>query len=197
MTGTLLHILEGIVAVLIPIIVTTVVAEIVDALKPRQYHEIPALRRTALLSGVLLPPAVLWATPDTGIYALDLIFPADGPWAIDLREMLTERFLPYFQVLPEVYVGSYDAPLWVRALVSMHALLVLTTLLLPFRLWRLRQALRAAFCDALIVVVSTTLTLYMICTVYWLLNQLTVWVIAVAGLLFQRFRLQRARQAGH
>src|SRR5690606_28624223 len=129
-----LHVVACIAAVLVPIALVTMVAEVVDALKPHWYHAVPAMRRAALASGILLPAAVLWVTPGGDIYMPDRIFSVDGPWNLDFLEMLETRFLPYLEHVSAVYLHSYDAPLWVRIAISLHALLLLVTVLVPFRL---------------------------------------------------------------
>lgn len=196
MNGALfMHVVACIAAVLVPIAMVTVVAEAVDAFKPRWYHAVPAMRRAALGSGILLTAAILWATPGGDIYAPDRIFSVDGPWNMGFPEMLEARLLPYLDHVPAVYLGSYDAPLWVRIVISVHALLLLVTVLVPFRLWTPREAARAALCGILITVTAAFVTLYAICTSYWLLHQLSFWVVAVVGLLYQRFRHHRPHRA--
>lgn len=45
---------------------------------------------------------------------------------------------------------------------------------------------------------ATLVALYAVCTSYWLLHQFSFWIVAAAGLLFQRFRLHRDHRArGH
>lgn len=133
--GVLLDIVACLAAIVIPIAAVTVVAELVDAFKPRWYHAVPAMRRAALAAGLLLPVAILWSAPDGDIYAPDRIFSVDGPWNLGFLEMLDRRFLSYVAEVPDVYLQSYDAPLWVRIAISLHGLLVLAALLLPFRIW--------------------------------------------------------------
>lgn len=197
-TDALISVVACIVAVVIPVAAVTVVAELVDACKPRWYHTLPVLRRSALASGLLLPVAVLWAGPGAEVWAPDRVFSVGGPWDLAFLEMLEARLLPYLGELPMIYLHSYDAPLWVRAAISLHGLLLLLALLLPFRFWPPREALRATVCGLMIAVMAALLALYVACTGFWLLHQLSFWLIAAAGLLFQRFRLHREHRArGH
>lgn len=191
----LLHVAACIAAVLVPIAVVTVVAELVDALKPPWYHAVPAMRRVALGSGILLPAAILWATPGGEVYAPDRVFSVDGPWNLGFLEMLRARLLPYLDHVPDVYLNAYDAPLWVRVAISLHVLLLLAAALMPFRLWPPREAARAVVCGLLIAVTAAFVALYAICTSYWLLHQLSFWVVALVGLLYQRFRNHRWHRA--
>ncbi|MCC7274939.1 MAG: hypothetical protein IT561_19895 [Alphaproteobacteria bacterium] len=195
MNGIVAQIGAWFVAVIVPMMATTLVAEAVDAIKPRDYHAIPALRRAALLAGLLLAIVVLWAGPPVSIYAIDRIFSVDSPWNLDFSAMVEERFGPYLRLLPDIYLRSYDSPLWIRATVAAHGILLLLALLLPFRLWGGVDAIRAAACDALIAVAATILPLYAVCAVYWLMNELSIWVVAVIGILFQRYRQQRYHYA--
>ena len=55
----MLAVLACITAIVIPVALVTVVAELVDACKPRWYHAVPIMRRSALSAGLLLPLAVL------------------------------------------------------------------------------------------------------------------------------------------
>jgi|JI10StandDraft_1071094.scaffolds.fasta_scaffold131777_3 hypothetical protein len=193
----MLAVLACITAIVIPVALVTVVAELVDACKPRWYHAVPIMRRSALSAGLLLPLAVLWAGPGD-IWAPDRIFSMGGPWDIGFLQMLDVRFAPYLEELPTIYLRSYDAPLWVRVVVALHGLLLLAALLLPFRVWPPREALRATLCGALIAVTAALLALYIACASYWLLHQFSFWLVAAAGLLFQRFRLHRDHRArGH
>lgn len=197
-TGAVYDVLACIVALAIPVAAVTVVAEFVDACKPRWYHTLPVLRRSALLAGLLLPLAALWEGPGAEIWAPDRIFQVDGPWDIGFPEMLSERLVPYLHALPAVYLRSYDAPLLVRIAIALHGLLLLVALLLPFRFWPFREALRATFCGALIACTASLLALYIVNAGYWLLHQFSFWLVAAVGLLFQRFRLHREHRArGH
>lgn len=197
-SGTLIDIVACIIALAIPVAAVTVVAELVDACKPRWYHTLPVLRRSALSAGLLLPVAVLWAGPGVEVWAPDRIFSPGGPWDLTFADMLGARLVPYLRDLPAIYLRSYDAPLWVRAVIALHGLLLLAALLLPFRFWRPAEALRAVLCGAVIATVAALLALYVACTGFWLLHQLSFWLVAAFGLLFQRFRLQRSHGArGH
>jgi len=141
---------------------------------------------------------VLWEGPGAEIWAPDRIFQVGGPWDISFAAMLTDRLVPYLHELPAVYLRSYDAPLWVRTAVALHGLLLLVALLLPFRFWAPWEALRATVCGVLIACTSSLMALYVANAGYWLLHQLSFWLVAAAGLLFQRFRLHRERRArGH
>ena len=196
--GVLMGVVACIAAIIIPIATVTVVAEMVEALKPRWYHAVPVMRRSALSAGLLLPAAILWATPGGEVYAPDRIFSIDGPWNLGFLEMLETRWAPYLQQVPAVYLHAYDAPFWVRAVISLHALLILAAVLLPFRVWPPVEAARAVLCGLLIFVTAAFVALYVVCASYWLLHQFSFWIVAALGLLFQRFRLHREHRArGH
>ncbi len=156
--------------------------------EPRDAEAVPLLRLVAIATGAIAGAGLLAAAPDHSLFHPARIFASDGPWAIDLPELLRDHALPGSATLRALVAAQRGG----QGAATVAAWLALAGLLggwmLARRLWQGRARLRA-FGAFLLLVLLTALQLhYAAHLLAWLAAQLGFWLFALALLIFQRWR---------
>jgi hypothetical protein len=156
--------------------------------EPRDAEAVPVLRLLAIGTGAVAGGGLLAAAPDPSLFHPARIFAADGPWAIGLAELLGRHALPGGATLRALLAALRGGGGAATAAAWLVVAGLLGGWLLARRLWQ-GAARRRAFAAFLLLVALTALQLhYAAHLLAWLAARLGVWLLALALLLFQRWR---------
>lgn len=163
---------------------------------PHDAEAVPLLRLLALGTGMTLGIALVAAEPGTTDFLPDRIFAGDGPWTISLVDLLGRHALPQpaaLRALPDAML-AFDG---LAGLAGWTGLLgMLQGAIIAGRLWQGSARQRALLAFLLLVLDLALLLQWSAHLTAWFAAQLNVWIIALALLLFQRWRYG-PHHAGH
>ncbi|MBW6399236.1 hypothetical protein KPL78_15345 [Roseomonas sp. HJA6] len=164
---------------------------------PHDAEAVPILRLLALGTGTALGVALVAAEPHTDYFLPDRIFAGDGPWSISLLDLLGRHALPQLstlQALPDLML-AFDG---LAAFTGWIGLLGLVQgAIMTQGLWHGRAQRRAYFAFLLLALHIALLLQWTAHLTAWFAAQLNVWIIALALVLFQRWRYRPHHAASH
>ncbi|MBF0094679.1 MAG: hypothetical protein HQL33_05650 [Alphaproteobacteria bacterium] len=138
------------------------------------------------MTGVL----VLHASFDPGHYSLEELFLPSSPWNVSFGQFLFEHANPFMFSLFPAASGPHDTPVWRTVLLASVVVLLAVIILLAFRIWPHRPALRAIGTCAGIAALTAWLVVYLVSLTLWSLHVLNFWAFALLG-FYYHYRTSR------
>jgi hypothetical protein len=185
-------------ALAIPIAVATVAARLLRRMMSPDYFEVPLVSALAKLLGIAAGILLIYARLDWRYFDLHQLFVPESPWNLTLWQFLGERVNPLNYGIGTLidYPSGHGADDAFLMLLATVIALALATAAAPFLFWPAARARRAALYSVVLAGVTAYLTIYVICLLLWSLYLLNFWTFALAGVMFQYYRM-RAKGAWH
>jgi hypothetical protein len=196
----ILRVLLGVlVALAIPIAVAAIGARLLHRLIFPGFFEVPLVKTLANWFGIALGFLLMYARFDARYFDLHQLFLPESPWNLTLWQFLVERVNPLNYGLGTLvdYPTGNPADNTFFVLSGVVAVLLLATIAAPFLFWPSALARRAALYSLELAGFAAYLTIYIICLLLWSLYLLNFWTVALAGVMFQYYRMRARRAARH
>ena len=119
----------------------------------------------------------------------------ESPWNLTLWQFLGERVNPLNYGIGTLvdYPSGHGADDTFLMLLAAVIALALATIAAPFLFWPAALARRAALYSIVLAGFTAYLTIYVVCLLLWSLYLLNFWTFALAGLMFQYYRMRAKR----
>ena len=185
-------------ALAIPIAVAALGARVMHRLIFPDFFEVPLVKTLANWFGVALGLLLMYARFDARYFDLHQLFLPESPWNLTLWQFLAERINPLNYGIGTLvdYPAGHPADHTFFVFLAVVAALMLATLAAPFLFWPAALARRVALYSLVLAGFAAYVTIYIVCLLLWSLYLLNFWAFALAGVMFQYYRM-RARHARH
>jgi hypothetical protein len=185
-------------ALAIPMAVATIAARLLRRVMFPDYFEVPLVTALAKLLGIAAGILLIYARLDWRYFDLHQLFVPESPWNLTLWQFLGERVNPLNYGIGTLidYPGGHAADTSFFLLLAAVAALALAAIAAPFLFWPVAMARRAALYSIVLAGFTAYLTIYVVCLLLWSLYLLNFWTFALAGVMFQYYRM-RAKHAWH
>ena len=185
-------------ALAIPMAVATIAARLLRRVMFPDYFEVPLVTALAKLLGIAAGILLIYARLDWRYFDLHQLFVPASPWNLTLWQFLGERINPLNYGIGTLidYPGSHPTDDAFFLLLAAVAALALVAVAAPFLFWPVAMARRAALYSIVLAGFTAYLTIYVVCLLLWSLYLLNFWTFALAGVMFQYYRM-RAKHAWH
>lgn len=183
--------------ILIPALVYHLVSNILHWVENKEFRAIPALNILPKIAGTLLAAGLLYTNLGLAYFDLEILFTDNSPWKLNFDYFLTERGnLFAYSIQPALHALMPDPaagpllsrPLYIGAIAYLAIMAACMTIC--FWLWKFTDALRAALCCGIMVLLTAWITIYFVALLFWALYVLNFWVLAIIALYYQ-YRRQR------
>lgn len=134
--------------------------------------------------GIILGSFLLFCNLEADIFSLQNLYHLDGPWDLTYQEFLFDRVNPlnYSFVAVLQYIQQPNASFFLTSL-AFFSLLSFFSMLLYSYLRLLSGKVFWVLVFSLIVVTwSSYMVIFLICLVFWLVNLLSFWILALLAL---------------
>jgi hypothetical protein len=193
---TLLGIL---VALVIPVALAAVGARLLHRLIFPDFFEVPLVKTLANWFGIALGLLLMYARFDARYFDLHQLFLPESQWNLTLWQFLGERVNPLNYGLGTLvdYPAGHPADNTFFVSLGVVTALLLATIAAPFLFWPSALARRVALYSLVLAGFAAYLTIYVICLLLWSLYLLNFWTFALAGVMFQYYRVRGRHLARH
>lgn len=152
---------------------------------PKDFKQVPIVRRAAFIGGVALAFAILWnAAFHAGGIEVSFLAPF-GEQEADLALFWTTLIQTLGWMSPVAAFHGYT-PAKLAYVVALGGAFV--AVIMARLYWRGALAARAAFTGLFVTFATAVAIVYVAVAAVWLLQLLNIWFIALAGILFQKYR---------
>jgi len=185
-------------ALAIPMAVAAIAARLLRRVMFPDYSEDPLVTALAKLLGIAAGILLIYARLDWRYFDLHQLFVPESPWNLTLWQFLGERVNPLNYGIGTLidYPSGHPADNSFFLLLAVVAALALAAIAAPFLFWPVAMARRAALYSIVLAGFTAYLTIYVVCLLLWSLYLLNFWTFALAGVMFQYYRM-RAKHAWH
>jgi len=161
----------------------------VGRIAPHDYHDVPMLRRLAVISGLILAAGIVFGGPTAQAVAKYRLFEAGGPWDLSLSDFLAERILVPRRIVAEISRHLAEGS-WATIYPTASGLaLAVGSALLAYRSWRERRlAVRAALGTLILAFSVAVIAFYAAEASLWLIHKANFWALGILTYLYQRRR---------
>jgi len=186
-------------ALAIPIAVATIAARLLRRVMFPDYFEVPLVTALAKLLGIAAGILLIYARLDWRYFDLHQLFVPESPWNLTLWQFLGERVNPLNYGLGTLvdYPAGHPADNTFFVSLGVVTALLLATIAAPFLFWPSAHARRVALYSLVLAGFAAYLTIYVICLLLWSLYLLNFWTFALAGVMFQYYRMRGRHLARH
>lgn len=189
-------IIQAIIVISIPTLVANGGETLMHLIAHHEFHAIPILTTLARLQGLLAGGLILHASFDESYYDLQALFVKDSRWNLNITQFLSERAnLFSYDPTPLLDLLRED-PISGRGLLIALVVVIIPTILvlICLKVWKFWPALRGIIACAGTALWSAWITIYLVCLVFWGLNLLSYWSLALLAVYIQ---YQRSRGGHH
>lgn len=152
---------------------------------PKDFKQVPIVRRAAFVGGACFAFSTLW---NAAFHAGGIEFSFLAPFGDRPADFMLfwEKLMQTLSWLsPTAAFAGYN-PSKVSYITGVVA--SVASLVAAWKYWRGAWALRAALVGLFVVAATAIAIVYVAVAVIWLLQLMNIWFIALAGVLFQKYR---------
>lgn len=147
----------------------------------RGFFLLPVVWAVTIFAGVIIGGSLIAFNLDPLFFTVDSVFQKNGPWDLSYSEFLMGRVNPFNYSFDSVleYLYYYDSDKNLSVLFILTSGCVGILILRAILTWGSIGAFRGIIFGFLVIIWSAYMTIFLVSLLFWLLNILNFWILAI------------------